>query len=404
MAANIVIAGAGLVGLGQALLLAQQGIPVLVVDPKNLQVPKLSGLDRRGIALAWHTRQILEQMGFWSEVKANAQAIQQVHVSRQGYWGQSYLRHQDYDLPALGYVIGAHDLAAVFLDAAQRHPLIELRAGTRLELLCNSSSGVELELYSSEASHKLKADLLIVADGAESGLRKRLDIDVEQFDYQQDAVVCNVQTARINKGWAFERFTHDGPMAMLPLSENSSALVWSNSVGQAQKLLELNEPQFLQALEKSFGLRLGRLLKASPRARQGLKMQLAKRLYRGRCVLVGNAAASLHPVAGQGLNLALRDVQSISDLLSRGLKAGSDSFFAHYERARGQDRQQVIAMGHGLVQLFSQSAPAYSTLMGSSLSGLDLLSPMRHWLAAQGMGLNHSPTFNLEAERRHVAN
>lgn len=390
----MLIVGGGLVGLSQALLLARQGQSVTLINEQEFRLSEPEGLNIRGLALSWSSRRIFERMQVWQELEAEACPIEAVQVSRQGSWGQSRLKAADYAVPALGYVIGAHRLGRVLLEAARQDQHIDILSATRLLDFSRDGDAISVRLQGADGEQQLQADWLLAADGGASMIRERLSVSVQEHDYRQVAIVANVSTSQPNNGCAFERFTHEGPLALLPIGPQSSALVWTQSPESAERRLGMSDEAFLQQLQSLFGFRLGRFEALSARSSQSLRMTLAQSLGVPRCLLLGNAAATLHPVAGQGLNLALRDAETAADLLQDSNLTATD-LFNRYQAQRLPDRQRVIQSGHALVQVFSRPSKLVSQALAAALLGIDVLPALKHEIAWQGMGLRPNTRFSL---------
>ena len=362
-ATDVLIAGGGPVGAMLALGLRGCGASVL-------QVRADAGAGDRPIALSYGSRLLLEREGAWPT--ASPTPISEIHVSQQGGFGRTLIRAADYDLPALGYV-AAYSRILAWLSAAEAGrpgvdgKVIDWKPGADyIEVRVERAAGGEtLE----------RARLLVLADGGPAGL-------VEHGrDYGQRAVVAQVQTERAHRNIAWERFTRGGPIALLPY-QNGYALVWSIEAEAAQSLLAVPEAEFLLRLGAAFGRRVGPFLGASPRASFPLSLR-HRRVVEPRTIRVGNAAQTLHPVAGQGLNLGLRDAVVLAELIAstHPRELGSDAFLKHYTARRRLDRVAGICFTDSLVRLFSNSSTALGMVRGAGLAFLDILPPARGFLA-----------------------
>ena len=297
--------------------------------------------DARSTALSYSSRLIYEKIGVWEDLQRWLCPIRTIHVSSKGQFGSTLLQAGDYGWDALGYVVENAWLGNSLIQALHRQGRVELCSPARVVAAHPESEGVRLQLEGGDAA-ELNADLLVVADGADSGLRRQLGVAVEEKPYGQHALIANVATDQPHQGCAFERFTDQGPVAMLPLlpapgGEHRSALVWTLAPERAEHLLHCPEQEFLDALQERFGYRLGRLRHVGDRHSYPLSLIQATEQVRQGIVVMGNAAHALHPVAGQGYNLALRDVAElaavIAEALQQGASPGELTFLQRYQEA-----------------------------------------------------------------------
>lgn len=365
---DIAIGGAGPVGLTLAGLLATRGVEparIALIEGRNLEKARQ---DPRAIALSWGSKQILEQVGAWPIA---ATAIREIHVSRRGHFGRTFIDSQEYGLPALGYVVRYGDLVAA-LDA--RVSALGMQVIRPVQILASneSSEAVWLNLSDQQA---LTAKVLVQAEGGVYGEQASKSL---QRDYDQTAIVAHVTSSAALPARAFERFTDEGPLALLPQGDGYS-LIWCVRPASAQHLLALDDRNFLAELQQAFGMRVGIFISTS--SRQSFPLGLnARPAASARSIAIGNAAQTLHPVAGQGLNLGMRDATVLARLLAADV---SPDALIKFAQAREADRSTTIRMTDTLARVFA-SAPdgAFSqTLLGASLGMLDLVGPARHLLA-----------------------
>ncbi|MFZ6759978.1 FAD-dependent monooxygenase [Undibacterium sp. Ji50W] len=378
---DIAICGAGPVGQTLALLLHQQGYKADRIALFDGKTAEQAGHDARSIALSYGSRQILQAAGAWP-IKATS--ISEIHVSRRGHFGRSLMRASDYDLPALGYVARYGDIIRPLQQAITQSGISITRPYT-ITAIDEMPDHVRLSLLhsdtmSTQAITHISAGIVIQAEGGTFGEQQQR---TQHHDYQQTAIIAHVNTDAQITGRAFERFTEQGPLALLP-HEDGYALVWCVRPDQAGHLLALDEAAFRQALQTAFGNRLGNFIKTSARLSYPLGLN-AQAQATARTVTIGNAAQTLHPVAGQGLNLGLRD----SVVLARTLAAMTDPATAlqAYLAERQADRKLTIRITDSMARVFA-SAPdgAFSqTLLGMGLGALDLIKPAKKMLAEQMM-------------------
>ncbi len=402
---DVVIAGGGMVGASLALSLARHSggqLRVLVVErfplpPASGQAPAYRpSFDARSTALSYGSRQIYEALDIWPLLAQHACPISQVHVSDRGHFGSVSMRAEQQGWPALGYVIENSWLGNVLLNEVRQQAGVEFRAPATVSQVEMLATGVRLGLHSDGEDSQLSAGLLVVADGADSGLRRQLGINASVNDYAQTAFIANIASERPHGGCAYERFTEDGALALLPLTadeqgQSRSALVWTCARQRAETVAAWSDKQFLGELQTHFGFRLGRLKKLGERAQFPLQLTTADEQLRRHVVVMGNAAHSLHPVAGQGFNLALRDVAALSPLLAeakrRGEALGELVLLQRYMQRRAADQRLTTTFSDRLLRVFGNRQPLLSLARNLGLSALDVLPPAKSRFVAQTAGM-----------------
>jgi 2-octaprenyl-6-methoxyphenol hydroxylase len=294
----------------------------------------------------------------------------------------------------MGYVIESARLAAILLDRVRQTEAIDLETSAEFESL-EFEERVQLQYRSGNNLQKLNANLILIADGAQSQARASLGIQHRMIDYQQAAIITNVEVSRPVSGAAYERFTVSGPLAMLPLGGSRYACVWTHDPGSSEHLMQVEDEQFIESLQQSFGFRLGFVERVGERYCFPLHRTEALELSKNRCLLVGNAANTLHPVAGQGFNLALRDVASLSHLLEKQVMHSFDEdavmrLLEEYKSLRTAEQSRVVRLGDGLVSLFSNDLPILKQFRAGALALLDIIPPLKAEVAFSGMGFGFS--------------
>jgi len=391
---DIAVIGGGLVGLSAALALQKPGRHISVIESGSLEQKESTGLNTRSIALSYASVQIFRALGLWQQIKTAAAPIKTIHISSQGEWGVTRLRAPDYELDALGYVVESQVLGNLLLDKIRESKTISLNTRSDFESV-EFSDRVNLSYRSGDKLHRLNAGLVLVADGAQSKVRSSLDIEYLEINYAQTAIIANVEVSKPGSGVAYERFTKNGPLAMLPLGGKRYACVWSHDPDISSQLTQQDDEQFIASLQHSFGYRLGFIEKVSPRFSFPLLRTEAQGLVKKRCLLLGNAANSLHPVAGQGLNLALRDVASLSELFSKQKIMSLDQTSINrlldaYETDRVAEQRQVARLGDGMVTLFSNDLVGLKKLRAGALALLDIVPSLKAEVAMSGMGFRYA--------------
>ncbi|RJG07090.1 UbiH/UbiF/VisC/COQ6 family ubiquinone biosynthesis hydroxylase [Noviherbaspirillum cavernae] len=369
---DIAICGAGPVGLTLALLLVRRGMTAERIALLDAKTVEQAVTDPRSIALSYGSRQILEDIDAWP---LTADAIHQIHVSRRGHFGRTLIDRSDYDLPALGYVTRYGVLVNALAAAVARTQIAVIRPAQVMGA-DEREEHVELQLADEKT---INAQIMVQAEG---GLFSEQNAKALQRDYGQNAIVAHVRTSAPLMHRAFERFTEEGPLALLP-QDDGFALVWCARPASTDRLMALPNAAFLTELQNAFGSRLGRFISASPRNVFPLGLN-ANPATSARTTAIGNAAQTLHPVAGQGLNLGLRDAAVLARLLAQ---EATPAALEHFAMRRKTDRNLTIRLTDTMARIFSSApdgAPS-QTLLGMSLGLIDAFTPAKRLLAEQMM-------------------
>lgn len=385
---ELAIVGGGLVGASLALALQEgakaRGWRIVLIEPHAPGEPYQPSYDARSSALSFGTRQIYERLGLWPAIARRAEPILQIHVSERGRFGATRLRAVEEGVPALGYVVENAWLGECLWQALDPE-VVTWRCPAEVLRMTPLRDGYRLQL--DDDSH-LDCALAVLADGGRSDLREQLGIHVRQQPYGQTALIANLTPSEPHCGQAFERFTQDGPMALLPLADNRCALVWTRPTGDAGRLLALDERQFLAELQQQFGYRLGAFRQLGARHLYALALVEAEEQVRPHLALLGNAAHSLHPIAGQGYNLSLRDTLCLAEeLLGSPAEPGDFATLLRYQARQHLDQQLTVGFSDRLTRLFGMATPLLAGGRSLGLLGLDLLPPAKRWFARQAMGL-----------------
>ncbi|MBU0499759.1 MAG: 2-octaprenyl-6-methoxyphenyl hydroxylase [Gammaproteobacteria bacterium] len=388
---DIAIVGGGMNGAALALALSGSGLSVAMIETLALDAGYRPSYDDRGIALAHGTARILKNIGVWDHLRPNAEPIRRIHVSDRGHFGFTHLDAAEEGVAALGYVATAHAIGAALATGLKSTEGLRLFCPATLERFTIGADRVELSLRQQGQSLPMGARLLVAADGAESPIRSQLAIPVREWNYGHHALIANLTPALPHRGVAYERFTDSGPLAALPLPGNRCAIVWTALDQQVDEIMGLDDEAFLARLEQRFGQRLGRFGKLGARAAYPLKMRQVREHYRPRALIIGNAAHTVHPIAGQGFNLGIRDVALLAELLIDAARAGSDpgaeALLQAYAAGRDRDQQAVTLATDLLARLFSNPLPPLRIARDLGMLAIDLLPGATHLLARRAMGL-----------------
>jgi 2-octaprenyl-6-methoxyphenol hydroxylase len=387
---DLIIVGGGLVGGSLALALANSPLRVAVVDAQSESQRRASPAGLRALALAQGSAQILERIGVWPAIRSKAMPIKRIHVSDRGHFGKTRLDADREGVKALGYVATARDIEDEIIDALHRSPATIL-SGARVIGLRAAGTVIGTALKQGEEAMTLTSRLVVGADGGDSSVRKLLDIGQTIRHYDQTAIVLEVTTERDHGDTAFERFTASGPLAMLPVGKRRCSVVWTLRDSDAEEMRTLPEPVFLGRLQDAFGQWLGKLTVSTGRQAFPLKLVQAERMTHERAILIGNAMHQLHPVAGQGFNLGLRDAAQLAEGLISCAGLGEDIGRArvldNYAKARRQDLGNVVFFTDSLVRVFSNQFPPLALARNLGLFVLDCLPTAKQRLARHAMGL-----------------
>jgi len=387
---DVAIAGGGMVGLSLAAALAELPLDVVVIEPVLPAADQQPSFDSRTTALSGGSRRMLEGIGVWAAVAAQATPIRCIHVSERGAFGTARLTAAEQGVAALGYTIENRLLGQALRERAAGIARLTL-LNARVRELQPGDQAVRL---ATDAGDAISARLVVAADGAQSAVRAALGIDASVSDYGQHAVIAHVDTGRFHDYTAFERFTPGGPIAVLPIAEGRSAVVWTLAPDAARRALALDDAGFIAELQQTFGLRLGRFTRVGRRQSYPLSLTRSELLTAPRAVILGNAAQGLHPVAGQGFNLGLRDVAALAELLADEIAAhgpdadpGAARMLERYAEWRRPDRQAVIRFTDLLVRGFGMPLGSLRRLRSAGLLAFDLMRPVKHEFARRTMGL-----------------
>ena len=385
---DVVIAGGAMAGATLALALnhlSQGSLSIAVVEPYQVDHQVHPGFDSRSIALSYGTVQILDSLHLWQSIAPVATPIKDIHVSDRGHAGMTDIYSEELAVDALGYVVELADVGRIYQQKLESEAAITMLCPESVSKVEREDSLTTIELTSGQT---ITTKLLVAADGAISTCCQQLNISLNEHDFEQVAVIANIVASEPHQGRAFERFTHHGPVALLPMSDNRLSLVWCLSPEQAQKVMTLNDNEFLEQLQNDFGWRLGRLEKVGKRASYPLILRHRQQNISHRFAIVGNAAQTLHPIAGQGFNLGIRDVASLAEELCTQLDdVGRYNGLVNFRKRREQDRDTTITLTSSLVHLFSNDFLTARIGRNLGLAVIDNLPPLKGPLLRHTLGL-----------------
>ncbi len=388
---DVLIVGGGMVGASMACALANQPLTVGVIEAIPFRSDNQPSYDARSIALAYGSGQIFQRLGLWQAISPNSTAIKKIHISDRGNFGTTRLDSTTEQVPALGYVVENRVIGQALKQAFNRYDNLHLICPATLQDIDILSDHAKLSIFQHGRRQKLTAKLIIAADGGHSIAREKAGISVHQSDYQQTAIISTVTPNQAHHNIAYERFTGQGPVALLPMSNNRCSMVLTCHHENSQAICSLNDTDFLAHLQHQFGYRLGKFIRTSQRVSYPLILTQANQYYRHRLVLIGNAAQTLHPIAGQGFNLGIRDVATLAQIVIQAQQAqqdiGQTTVLHKYAQWRKRDQRQVTAFTNGLTRFFSNRFPPLMMARSLGLITINNLPPLKHKLATYAMGM-----------------
>jgi 2-octaprenyl-6-methoxyphenol hydroxylase len=385
---DVTIVGGGMVGASLAVALRGTGVRVLLIESVPFDAARQHSFDARTTALGNASQRVFSTLGIWEQVAGQAQPIRSIHVSESGRFGFARLHAAEQGIDAFGYVLANRTLGEALWGALQGERALTLRVPARVTAIEIAADAVHLCVESEgRAPETVRTRLIVAADGAHSQVRVAAGIEASIEDYDQVAVVTRVTPDQPHADCAFERFTRSGPLAVLPLHDGTLAVIWACTPERARGLLDLDDAAYLAQLQAAFGWRAGRFVHAGQRGSYPLKLTRAAAPVAQRTVLIGNAAQALHPVAGQGFNLGLRDAAMLAELIAAApADAGDAALLARFAQWRSGDRAGVTRFTDGLVKLFGDTRPGVGVLRSLGLVLFDLAPPAKAALARVSAG------------------
>ena len=388
---DILIIGGGLVGASLACALRGSGLRLGVIEAVPLAASSQPGYDDRTLALAYGSKRIFETMHVWEGIVPEATCIDRIHISDRGHFGVTRLTAAEAGLPALGYVVPSRALGAALLKALEGSRQIDWLCPAEMRDIRVTPDHAAVTVHHDAKDKTLTARLVIAADGAHSAVRQAMGIEAQRTEYRQTAIVTTVTASLPHGNTAYERFTDTGPLALLPQRQNDCAVVWSARAEEVQTILGWSDAEFLQRLQERFGDRLGTFTRLGRRASYPLALTRVPEQVRPRLALIGNAAHTVHPVAGQGFNLGLRDVAALADILADAQRAGDDigdlTVLRRYADWRRRDNQVISLFTNGLIRIFSNNIFPLTLLRNAGLIAVDLMPGIKRGFVRVTSGL-----------------
>jgi 2-octaprenyl-6-methoxyphenol hydroxylase len=388
---DVLIVGGGMVGASLAIALSEHQLRIGLLEAAIPSDPGRPSYDDRGIALAHGSQKIFQAMGLWDHILENATPIKDIHISDRGHFGFSHLNAAKENVDALGHVVTARHLGRHLLERMNQCTDVEVIAPACVVAVDSSAESAFVEVEQDGQQRTIHTKLLVAADGGKSFIREQLNVPTQRWEYGQTAVVTNITPEQPHNNVAYERFTDSGPVALLPMTENRCALVWTVRDEQVDEVMAFDDAQFIQHFQERFGHRLGRFMRVGKRNHYPLNLLRAKEFTRERIAIIGNAAHTLHPIAGQGFNLGLRDVSALVDVILAAQKenddVGHNSALDRFSQWRKTEQKSMALATDGLARLFSNPLKSIRLGRNAGLLLVDLFPPLRRGIARGAMGL-----------------
>lgn len=389
---DIIIAGGGMVGATAALCLAQLGLSIAIIEATQPEQESSVSFDQRSVALSASSVAIYRSLGIWDKLQSIACPIKRILVSDQGHFGFTRLNASEQNLDALGEVIPLDQAGPILWQMIEKELTIDSFCPAKVKAIkiLKPHSQVSLKQEGKTKFVNITGKLILAADGTYSAIAKHLAIDTIRTPYKQHAVIANITTQQAHQNRAYERFTSSGPLALLPLTNNLMSLVWCQKPEQIDQVMTWNDDEFMAELQKSFGYRLGKITQVGKRFEYPLSLHLSQPCYKDNVLLLGNSAHTLHPIAGQGFNLGLRDIAALSEqiaqAMAQNLDFGNGVFLQEFNKARSADWKQTIFATDSLVRLFSNDFLPLAMLRNKVMNLVNNVPFLKQRLAKASMG------------------
>ncbi len=385
---DAVIVGGGLTGLALGVALGRAALDVLIVERAPMARLVAPGFDGRVTAVARGSKLLLDGIGVWPALTPGAEPIRDIVVGEAGSAARVHYDHREVGAEPLGWIVENRLLRGALLTQLEGLPNVAVAAPARIAGLDRGAATVQLTL---DDGRRFRAPILIAAEGKESATRQVAGIGVRRWDYAQTGIVCTLTHEKPHEGLAVERFFPDGPFALLPLTGNRSSIVWALRADRARTVTSLDDADFLAEVAERAGDGLGELSLEGPRWHYPLALVWADRYVDRRLALIGDAARGIHPIAGQGWNLALRDVAAIAELIvdrvRLGLDPGDEATLARYAAWRGFDSLALVAVTDGINRLFANDIFPLELARNAGLALVERIPVAKRFFMRHAMGL-----------------
>jgi len=389
---DVVIVGGGMAGASLAIALAAENIRIALVEAVSPRAESQPSYDDRGLALSLSSQRILNRLGLWDAVCDSANPIEHVHVSDQHHFGFVRLHAAQMHLPALGHVVLARELGRILMERVSVLKNIHFFCPARVKNIVIQPEQAAVTLLQDGNTSNITAHLVVAADGSSSPVRELLGIKTDFKDYGQTAIVTNVTPCKPHNNTAFERFTAQGPLALIPSTENRCVVVFAVDTESATQYLDMGDDEFLTVLQSRFGRRLGKFQRLGQRKSYPIQLILAREQVRERVVILGNAAHTLHPNSAQGFNLCLRDIAGLAEILLPAIRnrddPGQRRLLNQYHDLRRSDQAQVSRFTDGLVSIFYNDLPHKIWIRNTGMLLMDICPALKQSFALRAMGLH----------------
>lgn len=389
---DMLIIGGGMVGASLACALGNLSLRVGVIEAISPAMPSQPSYDDRTVALAYGSKRIFEGIGVWNRIdRESAAPIEQIHISDRNRFGFTRLNAADLGAPALGYVLENRVLGVALYAAMSALKNVELFCPASMRALRIERDCAYVDVFCEDRLRQISAKLIVAADGADSAVRDSVGIPAAHSEYRQCAIIANVTPQKPHGNTAYERFTESGPLALLPMTKDRCAMVWTARAADVETILAWNDSEFLARLQDRFGERLGVFQRIGKRKAYPLSLTRVKEHVRPRAALVGNAAHAVHPVAGQGFNLGLRDVAALAEVVIDAVRRGDDigelPVLRAYADWRARDIRVISAFTDGLARIFASSFAPLRLVRDIGLTAVNILPPVKRGLVRMTSGL-----------------
>lgn len=389
---DLIIVGAGMIGSALAICLRESGLNIAMIESHQFTISNESSFDDRNLVLSLSSQRILASQQLWNNLVAEASQIKKIHVSEQHRFASVVLSADQLGLDTLAFSLKARSLGQMFHQQLSNISKLEMFCPASVIAINQDSNSVFVDVKTDDKIRRLKSRLLILADGTLSAGRKMLGFETTEKDYQQQAIVCNVETEISQQSIAYERFSKHGPIALLPtVTEKQSGLVFTVENDQLGFYLNANDDEFLESITDRFGRRLGKFIRVGSRKNYPLRLISTKQQFIGRTLLMGNSAHTIHPNAAQGFNLGLRDVACLVELINplstTRQDIGAKAVLEKYSQSRKSDHERVIKFTDGLANVFYNDDVIKSRLRSLAMLVTEQTPMIKRSLMVRALGL-----------------